>query len=95
VINLNAKTRDYLVALRLRGESTPRSACFFISLYVHSHWGFMVQAFENLVLTKEAQMPLERTLLSNGIMLAGLESRRHGGQWIDTPELDFPYSWPR
>ena len=32
-------------------------------------------------------MPLERTLLANGIMLAGLESRRKGGTWIDTPEL--------
>ena len=44
---------------RLSGRrSTPqrvrsRAACFYISLYVHSHWGFMVQAFENLVLTKK------------------------------------------
>ena len=38
-----------------------------------------MRAFENLVLTKKAQMPLERTLLANGIMLAGLESRRKGG----------------
>lgn len=91
ILNLNAKTRDYLIAVRLRNEPRPRSACFYISLYVHSHWGFMVQAFENLVLTKEAQMPLERTLLANGILLAGLESRRKGGQWIDTPELNISY----
>ena len=91
ILNLNSKTRDYLVAVRLRGEARPRASCFYISLYVHSHWGFMVRAFEELVLTKRAPMPLERTLLSNGILLAGLESRRRGGVWIDTPELDIRY----
>jgi hypothetical protein len=95
ILNLNSKTRDYLVAAKLHNESRPRATCFYISLYVHSHWGFMVQAFENLVLTKKAPMPLERTLLSNGILLAGLESRRKGGTWVDTPELSFSYSWPR
>lgn len=95
VLNLTAKTRDYLVAVRLRNEARPRAACFYISLYVHSHWGFMVQAFEKLVLTKQPQMPLERTLVANGIMLAGLESRRKGGTWIDTPELAISYSWSR
>ncbi len=91
ILNLNSKTRDYLVAVRLHGEARPRASCFYISLYVHSHWGFMVRAFEELVLTKRAPMPLERTLLSNGILLAGLESRRRGGVWIDTPELDIRY----
>ena len=46
----------------------------------------MAQMFENLVLSKRPQMPVERTLLSNGILLAGLESRRKGGSWVDTPE---------
>jgi hypothetical protein len=95
VLNLNSKTRDYLFAARLRDDTRLRATCFYISLYVHSHWGFMVQAFENLVLTKSPRMPLERTLLSNGILLAGLESRRKGGTWIDTPELAISYSWPR
>jgi hypothetical protein len=95
VLNLNSKTRDYLFACRMKGDNRPRATCFYISLYVHSHWGFMARAFEELVLTRREQMPLERTLLSNGILLAGLESRRKGGVWVDTPELDFSYSWPR
>jgi hypothetical protein len=95
VISLNAKTRDYLLAARLKDPATIRATCFYISLYVHSHWGFMVQAFEDLVLTGKPRMPLERTLVANGIMLAGLESRRKGGAWVDTPELALAYSWPR
>jgi hypothetical protein len=95
VVNLNSRTRDYLFAARLGDNGGIRATCFYISLYVHSHWGFMVQAFEKLVLERKPAMPLERTLLANGIMLAGLESRRKGGGWIDTPELAVSYSWPR
>ncbi len=94
VLNLNSRSRDYLVAADL-ADSGVQATCFYLSLYAHTHWGFMVQAFENLVLTGKEQTPLERTLLANGIMLAGLESRRQGGTWIDTPELGLSYSWPR
>lgn len=94
VLNLNSRTRDYLVAVDVQ-DAPVQATCFYISLYAHTHWGLMVQAFENLVLTRKEQMPLERTLLANGIMLAGLESRRQGGTWIETPELAVSYSWPR
>lgn len=92
VLNLNSKTRDYLFAARLKGDRISESTCFYIGLYTHSHWGFLVQAFEDLVLTRKARIPIERTLLSNGIMLAGLESRSKGGAWVDTPHLHLSYS---
>lgn len=92
ILNLNSKTRDFLFAALVEGDPKPRSACFYIGLYTHAHWGFLVRAFEDLVLTKHEPMPPERTLLSNGIMLAGLESRRRGGTWVDTPELGISYS---
>ena len=95
IVSLNSKTRDYLLAARVKGSPDPRATCFYIGLYTHAHWGFLVRAFEDLVLTGREPMPVERTLLANGIMLAGLESRRQGGKWIDTPELRISYSWPR
>jgi hypothetical protein len=95
ILNLNSKTRDYLFAARVRGTPQPQATCFYIGLYTHAHWGFLVRAFEELVLTKREQMPAERTLVANGIMLAGLESRRKGGAWVGTPHLDVRYSWPR
>ena len=95
VLNLNSKTRDFLFAGRLKGDPTPRSACFYIGLYTHAHWGFLVKACEDLIVTRREPMPPERTLLANGIMLAGLDSRRKGGTWVDTPELGISYSWPR
>jgi hypothetical protein len=91
ILNLNSRTADYLFAARVKGETALQSTCFYIGLYTHSHWGFLVQAFENLVLTKRATIPMERTLLANGILLAGLESRRMGGEWVDTPHLHIAY----
>jgi hypothetical protein len=51
----------------------------------------MVRQFEDLVLTKRTPTPPERTLMANGIMLFGLESRVEGQRWLDTPELDIRY----
>lgn len=92
VIHWNAMVRDYLFAARMDGGTEPVSTCFYIQLYLHNHWSFMVRNFEELVLTGRQPVPIERTLYANGIMLAGLESRRQDGKWIDTPQLSLPYS---
>jgi hypothetical protein len=91
ILNLNSQTRDYLFAARVEGRSEPLSSCFYIELYLHNHWSFMVRNFEDLVLTRKEPNPIARTLVANGIMLAGLDSRRKGGAWVDTPELDIHY----
>jgi hypothetical protein len=92
VLHVNAMTRDYLFAARVKDRSEPVSTCFYIQLNLHNHWSFMAGNFEDLVLTGREPNPIERTLVANGIMLAGLESRRLGGKWIDTPELAISYS---
>jgi hypothetical protein len=92
ILNLNSKTHDYLFAARIKGGARLASTCFYIWLYTHAHWGFLVEAFENLVLTRREPFPIERTLVANGIMLAGLESRSKGGAWVDTPHLHIAYS---
>jgi hypothetical protein len=91
VLNLNGMTRDYLFAARERGRAELHASCFYIQLWVHNHWGFMVRNFEDLVLTRKAPNPVERTLLATGITLFGLESRLKGGAWLSTPELDTRY----
>jgi len=92
VLHVNSMTRDYIFAAQLEGRREPVSACFYIQLYLHNHWSFMVRNFEELLLTGREPNPVERTLVANGVMLAGLESRRQGGKWIDTPELSLSYS---
>lgn len=90
ILNLNGLALDYLFAARERTGAT-HSACFYIQLYVHNHWSFMVRNFEEVVLTRRSQVPPERVLMSTGLTLFGLESRVQGGKWLDTPELDIRY----
>ncbi len=91
ILNLNSHTRDYLFAAREKGRAKPHASCFYIQLYLHNHWGFMVRNFEDLVLTGNEANPIERTLLATGVTLFGLESRLQGQRWLDTPELDMRY----
>lgn len=91
ILNLNGLARDYLFAAREKGRAEPHSSCFYIQLYLHNHWGFMARNFEDLVLTKKEPNPVERTLVATGITLFGLESRRQGHKWLETPELGIRY----
>ncbi len=90
VLNLDGMTRDYLFAARGK-DLKVHSSCFYIQLYVHNHWSFMVRNFENVVLTGKSPNPIERTYLSTGITLFGLESRLQGQKWLDTPQLAIRY----
>jgi len=90
ILNLDGMTRDYLFAARERNGKT-HSSCFYIQLYNHNHWSFMVRAFEDLVLTKKTPHPIERNLLTTGLLIFALESRLQGGKWLDTPQLGISY----
>jgi hypothetical protein len=87
VLNLNGMTRDYLFAARAKGRAEPYASCFYIQLYNHNHWSFMVRNFEELVVNGKEPNPIERTLMATGIMLFGLESRLQGQKWLQTNEL--------
>ena len=92
VLHVDSMTRDYLFAAQPTATAPPVATCFYIELNLHNHWSFMVRNFEDLVLTHKEPNPIERTLVANGIMLAGLESRLRGGTWVETPELAISYS---
>ncbi|MFN7922518.1 MAG: hypothetical protein U0Q16_20610 [Bryobacteraceae bacterium] len=91
ILNLNGLTMDYIFAAREKSGRV-HSSCFYIQLYVHNHWSFMVKAFEDLVSTQKTPRPIERNLLTTGMTLFGLESRLQGQKWLDTPQLHISYS---
>ena len=47
---------------------------------------------EDCVLTGRAPYPIERTLLTSGMTLAGVESLHRGGVLIETPEMAVAYT---
>lgn len=55
------------------------------------HFIFLVRQLESLILTGVEPYPLERTLLTTGILDAAMHSRHDGGLPRRTPELDIAY----
>ena len=49
---------------------------------------------EEMFLTGEAPYPVERTLLTSGLVEAALQSLASGGKPLSTPHLDVAYRAP-
>ena len=47
-----------------------------------------------MILTGRAPYPVERTLLTSGMTMAGVESLFRGGETMATPEMDVVYRAP-
>lgn len=89
VYMLNGFTQHWTFATQPRGASKPLS-CFFNMGYQKRtlpHFDGLVNAIENLFVTGRPGYPVERTLLSTGTLAHLFDSKRAGGQRIETPEL--------
>ncbi|HEX3602205.1 MAG TPA: hypothetical protein VHU84_18775 [Lacipirellulaceae bacterium] len=54
----------------------------------------LVHYIEQMVINNEAPYPIERTLLTSGMTLAGLESLYRNGEIVETPEMGVRYEVP-
>lgn len=68
-------------------------ACeFFLQDYPpHGHFTFLLRQIESMMLSGVAPYPVERTLLTTGILDAAMHSRWKGSIVLETPELDVGY----
>jgi hypothetical protein len=55
----------------------------------------LVHYIEQMVNENRSPFPVERTLLTSGMLISALESRHRDGALIQTPELDVRYSTPK
>ena len=88
----------FCFAGQLKGEEKPRSTHFYLQQPdPYAHFGHLVRAIESLVQTGHAPYPVERTLLTTGVLDAVMTSKHQGGKRLETPHLNIAYrptNWP-
>jgi len=88
----------FCFAGRVKGEDAPRSCLFYLQQPdPFAHFAELVKAIETLVTTGHPPYPVERTLLTTGILNAAMTSRHASGKRIETPHLAIAYKatdWP-
>ena len=93
---LNGLVGDFTFAARMRGQAEPLSTLFHLppTPNVVYSAALMAQA-ERMFVTGKAPYPIERTLLTSGILAAALQSRGADGQRLATPHLALKYLAPQ
>lgn len=93
---LNGLVGDFTFAARLRGQAEPLSTLFYLppNPNVVYSAALMAQA-ERMFVTGKAPYPIERTLLTSGILAAALQSRGADGKRLETPHLAVKYAAPQ
>ena len=79
---------DFTVAIEVEGQAKPFSTLIDLQNHrPHHHFGCLVQKIEQLFETGRAPYPVERTLLTSGVLDFALESRFQGYRRLETPDL--------
>ncbi len=85
---LTGLLEDFTVAVDVEGRSAPVSTLMNLqNTRPHHHFGCLVKNIEILFNTGKPPYPVERTMLTSGILDFALESRLRGSSKLDTPEL--------
>jgi hypothetical protein len=89
---MNGLVGDFTFAARLKGEPKPLSTLFYLppNPNVAYSASLMAQA-EATFLTGKSPYPIERTLLTTGLVAAGVQSLAGGQRKMETPHLAIRY----
>jgi hypothetical protein len=79
--------QDFTYAVDVEGEQKPFSTLMKLQGKPHYHFGCLVKNIEIMFNSGKAPYPVERTMLSSGILDFALESRILGYKKIETTEL--------
>jgi hypothetical protein len=82
----------FTFACRLKGEDKPRSTHFYLQQPdPFAHFAYLVKAIDAMMQTGHAPYPVERTLLTTGILDAVMTSVSENHRRIETPHLEIRY----
>jgi hypothetical protein len=93
---LNGLVGDFTFAARLKGQAVPLSTLFHLPPNPNVVYSAaLMSKAEETFLTGKSPCPIERTLLTTGLVEAGMRSLATGQQRVDTPHLAIRYQAPR
>jgi hypothetical protein len=85
---MTGMVEDFTVAVDVEGRATPVSTLMNLqNERPHHHFGCLVKNIELMFNTGKPPYPVERTLMTSGILDFALESRIQGYKKLDTPQL--------
>lgn len=88
----------FTFAGRLKGRDKPTATHFYLQQPdPFGHFAYLVKAIDSLMRTHHAPYPVERTLLTTGILDAAMTSKAEKHRRIETPHLALRYKptdWP-
>ncbi len=92
VLTLNGAAREWAIAWRTKSgaETSTRFETQEARPFMHFAW--LLDGVERMMLTGKPSWPVERTLLTSGLLDRLLISKSKGGERLETPELTFPYT---
>ncbi len=94
-IILNGHTDDTTIACRIEGENRPVSTLFYLPAPPGAAFlQALTTKIEDFLATGRPSQPVERTVLTGGILDVALESRVRKHQRLQTPDLDIRYDPP-
>lgn len=95
VLLLNGHIQDFVFAAKLKGEARPASCQFHLPPPPGAkYFDCQVANIEKMLETGKAPYPVERTLLTSGILDAAMDSHYRRGERVETPQLDVHYAAP-
>lgn len=87
----------FIFAGQRKGQEKPDACQFYLQQPdPFAHFAELTKAIDSLIQTGHAPYPVERTLLTTGILDAVMTSRFKGGERVETPHLEIKYrptSW--
>ncbi|MFQ5730787.1 MAG: twin-arginine translocation signal domain-containing protein [Planctomycetaceae bacterium] len=89
---MNGVVRDFTFAATLKGESEPLSTLFYLPPTPNVQYSAILMSnVEHMFLTGKTAYPVERTLLTSGMLEASIQSLAKKGEKLATPHLAVKY----
>src|SRR5262249_32320960 len=79
--------REFAFAGRVKGQPKPLACWYELPQPQRDHFSFRVQHIASMMLTGKPSYPVERTLLTTGMLAFLMESKAGGHKRIETPGL--------